>query len=75
MTNKVCYMTYELNMSSFLDRTLVTWKTKPVDIELHPGAKPYRAKPYPVPRAHESVFRKEVELLFQIGLLKKFNCS
>ena len=42
------------------DRTLGTWKTKPIDIELQPGAQPYNYKPYPVPRAHEAVFRKEV---------------
>ena len=38
--------------------TLVTLKTKPVDIELYPGGNPYHAKPYPVARAHDSVFRK-----------------
>ena len=37
--------------------TLGTWKKKSVDIELHPGAKSYHAKPYPVSRAHEAVFR------------------
>ena len=36
--------------------TLVTWKTKPVDIELHPGAKPYHSKLYPGPRAQEAIF-------------------
>ena len=57
-----------LNKYEFLfDGTLVTWKTKPVEIELQQGAKPYRDKPYPVPHAHESVFRKEVERLCQIG--------
>ena len=35
---------YEL----IFDITLGTWKTKPVDIELQPGEKPYHAKPYPV---------------------------
>ena len=37
------------------DGTLGTWKTKPVDLELQSVAKPYHAKPYPVPRAHEAV--------------------
>ena len=50
--------------------TLGTWELKPVYIELQPGAKPYHAKPYPVPRAHEAVFCKEVERLCQIGVLK-----
>ena len=60
---------YEL----LFDGTIVTWKPKPVDIELQPGAKPYNSKPYLVPRAHEAVFRKVVERLCQIGVLKKVN--
>ena len=32
-----------------IDGTIVTWKTKPVDIELHPGAKPFHSKTLPVP--------------------------
>ena len=47
---------YEL----FLDGTLGTWKTKPVNIELQPGAKTYHLKTYPVRRAHEAVLHKEV---------------
>ena len=57
---------YEL----LLDGTLGTWRTKHVDIELQAGAKPYRSKPYPVPRAHDTVFHKEVERLCQLGVLK-----
>ena len=52
-------------------RTLGTWKTKPVDIELHPGEKSYHAKPYPVSRAHGDVFQKGLERLCHIGVLKR----
>ena len=48
------------------DRTQGTWKTKPVDIEPQPGAKPYHVKSYPVPRAHKTVFCKEIESFCQI---------
>ena len=51
------------------------WKNKPVDIELQLDTKPYHAIPYPVPRAHGAVFRKEVERLCQLGVLKKANIS
>ena len=48
-----------LKIYEFLfEKTIGTWKTKPVDIELQPGKKLYRAKPYLVPRAHEDVLRK-----------------
>ena len=56
---------------SLFDGTLGTWKTIPVDVELHPGAKPYHDKPYPVPRSHEAVLCKEVERLCQLGVLKR----
>ena len=57
---------YEL----LFDKTLGTCKTKPVDIELQTGAKPYHSKPYMVPQSHEAVFCKEVEWLCQLGVLK-----
>ena len=49
------------------DVTLGTWETKPMDIKLHPGAKPYYDKPYLVPRAQKAVFGKEVERMCQLG--------
>ena len=48
-----------LNKYKFLfDRNLVTWNSKHIDIELQPGAKPYHAKPYMVPLAHEAVYER-----------------
>ena len=48
-----------LNIYEFLlDGTLGTWKTKPVDIEIQPEAKPYNAKPYPVTQEHGAVSYK-----------------
>ena len=65
-----------LNKYEFLLNGIIgTWKTKPVYIELQPGEKPYHDKPYLVTRAHEVISRKEVEILHQIGLSKKENCS
>ena len=42
------------------DGTLGTWNTAPVDIKLKDDAKPHHARPYPVPKVHEEVFKKEV---------------
>ena len=56
------------------DITLGTNKT-PVCIELQPGTKPHHAKPCPVLRVHEAIFKREVEHLYQIGVLKKVNIS
>ena len=44
-------------------------------IELQEGAKPYHAKPFPIPRIHEETLRKEVDGLVEIGVLKRINHS
>ena len=41
-----------------LGGTLVTCKAKPVYIELNLDTKQYHEKPYPVPRAHQPIFKK-----------------
>ena len=55
------------------DRTQGTWKTRPVEIELQPNPNPYHAKLYPAPRAHENIFKKEVERLSHLGVPMKVN--
>ena len=57
------------------DGTLGTWKTTPIDLELKDDAKPYHAKPFPVPRAHDKVFREEIDRLCDLGILKRCNDS
>jgi hypothetical protein len=57
------------------DGTLGHWTSDPYDIELKPDAKPYHAKPYPIPKAYENTLRMEVDRLVKEGVLKKINCS
>ena len=58
------------------DGTLGTWETEPVDLELkEPNAKPYHAKPYPVPFSQEKQLKEEIERLCQYGILRKINRS
>ena len=57
------------------DGTLGKWNHEPIDLELKPDAKPYHARPYPVPRCHAETLKMEVERLCQIGALKKVNGS
>ena len=57
------------------DGTLGDWKNSDVSINLKPDAKPYHGKPYGVPHVYEATFRKEVERLCQLGVLKKENDS
>ena len=57
------------------DGTLGEWKNTEYHIDLKEDAKPYHAKPFAVPRAYESAFRREVDRLCQIGVLKKVNRS
>ena len=44
-------------------------------IDLKEDVKPYHAKPFAIPKAYESAFRREVDRLCNIGVLKKVNRS
>ena len=50
-------------------------KIKPISLELIKGAKPYHARPFPVPKAYESVTKKEIERLTSIGVLRQSHDS
>jgi len=55
------------------DGTLGHWDTDPVNFELKDGAKPYHARPFPIPYVHEGTLKKEIDRLVRLGVLKK--CS
>jgi len=57
------------------DGTLGEWKHTAYHIDLKEDAKPYHAKPFSVPRAYEAAFKREVERLCKIKVLKKVNRS
>lgn len=63
------------NYSSLFDGTLGHWKREQYEIKLRPDAKPYHARPYPVPKAYETTLKMEVERLCKIGVLKRINRS
>ena len=50
---------------------LGTLNIKPIRLELSSDAKPYHARPFPVPQAFEGVPKKEITRLTLIGVLKK----
>jgi hypothetical protein len=60
---------------SLTDGTLGQWVGDPYEIQLKPGAKPYHAKAFPVPRVHLDVFKREIERYVKLGVLKKVNRS
>jgi hypothetical protein len=51
------------NQTKNFSGKLGSYPLKKMDLELIPNAKPIHAKPYPVPRIHLEVFRKELECL------------
>ena len=53
----------------FFNGTLGTWKKYPVDFELKEDAKPICLLPYPLPKLHEEMLKKEVEHLVLLGVL------
>ena len=57
------------------DGTLGTSKTEPIELELRPEAKPYHAKPYPVPHSQEKKLKAEIDRMCAHGVLRKVNRS
>ena len=53
------------------DRTLGKYTGSEYTTELKEDAKPYHAKPFPIPKIHELNLKKEVYRLIKIGVLKK----
>ena len=54
-------------LEELFDGTLGPWKMDPVDFELKDDAKPICLRPYPVPKVHEEMFKKEVGSLVLLG--------
>ena len=52
------------------DGTLGDFQTDPVGFDLNLGAKAYHGRAFPVPHAQKAVFKKEVERLVGLGVLK-----
>ena len=42
-----------------------------VTFDLKDGAKPYHGKVFQIPQAHKAVFKKEVDCLVGLGVLKE----
>ena len=60
---------------SMFDGTLGNYTGTEYKIELLEGAKPYHAKPFPIPKVHEETLKNEVNRLVKIGVLKRKNNS
>ena len=55
--------------------TFGTWKTTPVGLELQDDAKLVCLRPYPVPKLHENLFKKEFKRLVSLEVLEEANDS
>ena len=58
-----------------VDGTHGKWQHEPTDLELKPDAKPFHARPCPIPKCHSDTLRMEVDRLVEIGVLKQVNRS
>ena len=57
------------------DGTLGTLKIYPVYLQLKDTANPIFSRPYPVPKVHKELLKKEVERLVLLGVLEVANDS
>ena len=57
------------------DGQLGDWVGDPIEIPLKEGAKPYHARAFPIPNIHTETFKKDLDRLVHIGVLRKVNRS
>ena len=57
------------------DGQLGDWVGDPVEIPLKEGSKPYHARAFPIPNIHEQTFKKDLDRLESIGVLRNVNRS
>ncbi|MGH7954793.1 MAG: reverse transcriptase family protein, partial [Gloeomargaritales cyanobacterium] len=57
--------------SKIFDGTLGKYPHEQVHLKLKPNSKPIHAKPYSVPRIHQSAFRNEIDRLVELDVLEK----
>ena len=55
------------------DRNLGKWDTTPINLEAKPRSKLFNVRYYLVPNSNKETFRKELQRLFDIGMLTPVN--
>jgi hypothetical protein len=61
--------------NSLFDGILGVWNSTQIHLELKPDAKPYHAKPYPVPFLQEKKLKDELDRFIAWKILRKVNRS
>jgi hypothetical protein len=64
-----------LQYPKLFSRKLGCYPHHKVHLDLKPDAAPSCCRPYPVPRHHEQVFKRELEQLCEIGVLLQCGAS
>jgi hypothetical protein len=59
-----------LKFELLFNGTLNGWNLPPVSSELEKGMKPFHGRPYPVLHKHTAVLMKDIEWLWDIGVLE-----
>ncbi len=52
------------------DGTLGDWDCELVSLQLQVGAKPYHGRPFPTPKKHMKITKKEIQRLCNLGVLQ-----
>ena len=52
------------------DGTLGDWDCEPVSLQLREREKPYHGRPFPIPKKHMEITKKEIQRLCDLGVLQ-----
>ena len=69
--NKAKLLRLLQKIEELFDGTLGDFQTDPVSFSLKDGAQPYHGKAFPIPHVHKATFKREVEHLIEIDVLKE----
>lgn len=72
-TERQLLLTLLKEYEDLFNGTLGKWHGEEYGLELKPGAQPYQARAFLVPKAYEATLRLEVDCLCQSLVLKKVN--
>ncbi len=58
------------DFEELFDRTLGDWDCELVSLQLQEGAQPYDGQPFPIPKQHLDVTKKQIQRICNLGVLQ-----
>jgi hypothetical protein len=67
------YKTHLCDFQPLFQGMWAEYHSEPIQLELHPGSKPFYSKPFSIPQAYQQITKDEITWLESIGVFIKVN--